>query len=144
MEPSVRVQGIPQLRSALRKIDAELPREMNQEFGKLAAKIAEKIAGKVPRLSGKAAGSVKGRSGGKIAFGGSAAPYFPWLDFGGSTGRGHKPGASGSGSIKRATPPDGRYVYPTLKEERGTIHDDVDRLISRLASQAGFEQSGSN
>jgi phage gpG-like protein len=147
MAPEVQVRGIRELNKALKEVESELPKAMRIGFKEIADHVVQRTRAKVPRVSGKAAGSVKPRAsqkGAGIAFGGSAAPYYPWLDFGGSTGRGHKPKQSGSGAIKRPFMKEGRYVYPTIKEENEYITDAVDKLISEVVDKAGFDQRGGN
>jgi Bacteriophage HK97-gp10, putative tail-component len=139
---SVKVTGLRELRTALKKVGAEAPAAMKTEMKTIAGKVVGKIVSKVPQKTGKAAGSIKARgttTGAGIAFGGTAAPYYPWLDFGGTVGKGHKPGVSGSGSIRRNFIKQGRYVYPTLMDEQTAIKHDLDEALGRLASQAGFE-----
>lgn len=139
---SVKVTGIRELQRALRQVSDEAPRELRDEFRKLAERIAGKVADRVPHVSGRAAGSVKPRAtqrGASIAVGGQAAPYYPWLDFGGSVGRGHRPGISWSGAVKRMAQDGGRYLYPTLRDENESIRKDLDQVLGRLASKAGFE-----
>ena len=62
----------------------------------------------------------------------------PWLDFGGSVGRGHKMGA-GMGAIKRdwmgRPVGEGRYVYPAISSEReATLAAVLDAAARRLES----------
>ena len=151
MPDNVRIvtHGIPQLQSALRKMGGEAAGELKAEFTRIAGIVAAAARGRVPHRSGRAAASIKARGstrGGAIAFGGSAAPYMPWLDFGGSTGHGHLSGVAGSGAIKRdwmGNPlGEGRYVYPAIRSQRDTIIKETDEVIERLAKKAGFETHG--
>lgn len=137
--------GVKELQKALKSMSADAPLELKAGFARIAGDVAEAIRPKVARQSGRAASSVKGRSsqrGGSIAFGGSAAPYMPWLDFGGTVGRGHERGA-GMGAIKRewkgAPVGEGRYVYPTIREKRKDIIEATNDLMEGLAEKAGFE-----
>ena len=93
----IQVRGLREVQSAFRKVDKELPKAFKQEFLGIAQKVVGGVQQKVPKVTGAAAGSVRPRAtqrGAGIAFGGNAAPYFPWLDFGGTTGKGHRPGAA--------------------------------------------------
>jgi hypothetical protein len=147
MSKEVRITGLKELNSALRQMDADLPKQLQQEFKRIATTVAQKVQSKVPRRTGRAASSVKPRGaqrGASIAVGGSRAEYYPWLDFGGSTGKGHISGSSGSGSVKRPVIPQGRYLYPTLAEENDRIREEVDAVLARIAQSAGFDQRGSN
>jgi hypothetical protein len=130
-------------------MDEQAKSALKRELLGVATQVSSRAAGKVPRLTGRAAGSVKPRAsmqGASIAFGGSAAPYFPWLDFGGSTGKGHRAGAGGSGSVKRpwlGNPSgEGRYIYPTIREMRPEIETAVDDALAAAARAASFETRG--
>ena len=65
--------------------------------------------------------------------------FYPWLDFGGSTGRGHRVGVPWTGSIKRALVKGGRYVYPTIEEARADIEDQVGDVLIGLASERVYD-----
>lgn len=141
----VKVTGLNELGRAFKQIDTQLPGALKEGFTKIAESVATDVRAKVAHKSGRAAGSVTARGkqrGAAIAVGGSRAPYYPWLDFGGSVGRGHKPGVGGSGAIKRDMVPDGRYLYPTIAEHNKQIKNEVDQLLERLARQAGFDTKG--
>jgi hypothetical protein len=141
-ENVIQVNGLKDLRIALNQLETKMGPELRKQLNGVVSIIAEAARGKVPVVSGKAAGSIKPGStqtAAQIKVGGSAAPYFPWLDFGGSTGRGHVPGRAGSGAIKRPFLKDGRYIYPTLKERRPQIEAAVDDVIRGLAADAGFD-----
>lgn len=128
MDTKVQVQGLGQLRSALRKVQADLPKELNVEFGRIAEQVAARVRPLVPHRSGKAAASVQGKSGGKIAFGGRQAEYYPWLDFGGRVGRGR--------SVIRPIVSGGRYVYPTIADSRDLIEGETEKAIERVLKHA--------
>lgn len=145
VESKIEVRGIRQLQSALKKIDSELAGELKVSFRKIAETVVSHTQSKVPHRSGRAASSIKAKSssrGASIAVGGTAAPYYPFLDFGGSTGRGHSPGRAGSGVIKRSFIQGGRYLYPTIAADNQHIKEEVDNVLERLAKSAGFETTG--
>lgn len=145
----VRVVGIPDLQKALRQLDKSLPRELAEGLQVAAEIVAAQARPKVPYVSGDAVASIKTRKqqrAAALAVGGSKAPYFPWLDFGGSTGRGHVPKRAGSGAIKREwlgkPVGDGRYIYPSLREKRHEVVEAVDEVLESMAKRAGFETTG--
>ncbi|MEA2538470.1 MAG: hypothetical protein QOF11_2704 [Chloroflexota bacterium] len=150
VDVKVEVRGIRELNSAFKAVDAGLSRELKAAFWGIANAVVGKIQQRMPHDHGDAAGSVKPRAtakGAGIAFGGTKAPYMPWLDFGGSVGRGHVPGQAWSGAIKRdwlgVPSGEGRYVYPAISEERGATAAAVDEAIAKVAKHAGFETTGS-
>lgn len=136
-DAKVRITGLREVASALRQIDAELPKAMKQGFTDLADRVADRVRPKVPRRTGKAAESVKGRGtsrGGSIVAGGRAAAHYPWLDFGGRVGP--------NKSIERPFIREGRYIYPTLRESSTDIREETDELLTGLITKAGFETRG--
>lgn len=146
IDVKVEVRGIRELATAFRRVDAELPKQLKSAFLGVAQRVVRRAQAKMEFGAGKAASSVKARAsarGASIAFGGQAAPYEPWLDFGGSVGRGHKPGVAWSGSVKRdwrGLPSGmGRYVYPAIKESREDIAAAVDAAVFLVARSAGFD-----
>lgn len=140
------VRGIRELSGALRKIDSESQKKLKESFKGIAESVASSVRTKVPKRKGRAAASIVARGstrGASIAFGGQKAPYMPWLDFGGSVGRGHRSGVPWSGAIKRdwlGNPTGmGRYVYPTIKEHGREIKEETDKALKKAIKSAGFE-----
>lgn len=134
----VEVRGIAELSAAFKGIDKELPKALQVEFKAIAEGVARKAAGKVPQgKTGHAAGSIRARAtakGAGIAFGGPKAEYYPWLDFGGRVGR--------KRSIKRDIVSGGRYVYPTIGENKEEIGRAALEAIERVAERNDFEVRG--
>jgi hypothetical protein len=146
VEAKVEFRGIKELVAGFRAIDANLPKAMRGEFLVVAGQIAGVVAGVFPHgATGRAAGSVKPRAGVKgagIAIGGAAAPYAPWLDYGGTVGKGHRPGVGGSGSVKRPFLREGRYLYPTIVAQHDVIAAAAGDAIVKVAKAAGFVTKG--
>lgn len=137
MAEAIRVSGIRELRDALRQLDRELAKELAAGLAEAAEIVAAAARPKVPSRSGRAAGSIKARkkqTGAAIAVGGAKAPYFPWLDFGGRTGR--------NKSVRRPFIKEGRYLYPALSDKNAEVKAKVDEVLERMALKAGFETHG--
>src|ERR1035437_10219077 len=101
---SVQVAGLSRAEYALKQTSADLKPELKAKLLTIADKVAGDTQKRMPWLTGAAIRSVAPHStagGASISAGGRAAPYCGWLDFGGTTGRGHVPGKGGSGSISR-------------------------------------------
>jgi hypothetical protein len=142
MDVKVEVTGLNQLVRAFKQVDADIPKGLRVEMLGIARMVAGDIQRRVPHQSGRAARSVRPRAsprGAGIAFGGNAAPYYPWLDFGGSTGKGHRPGVGWSGSVERDMPDGGRYVYPTIKDNGPKIEQAAGDAVINAAKRAQFE-----
>lgn len=142
----VQVRGLKEVQKALKAIDKDLPKGLRTEFLVVARAVVGTAQRDVPRRTGAAASSIRPRAsqtGAGIAFGGNAAPYFPWLDFGGSTGKGHRPGVKDSGSVKRdwlGNPAgEGRYVYPAIRAHEDDIVDAAGDVPVKLAKRNGLE-----
>jgi hypothetical protein len=136
------VTGLREFRNAIKKLDAEFPRDMRAGFKGIAGVLASKIAGKVPSgATRRASMSVKPRAdttSASIVAGGSRAPYYPWLDFGGTVGRGHTPGKAFSGSISRPFIPEGRYIFPTIAANRPYIQAAAAAVLEDAIKNAGL------
>ena len=147
---SAKVTGLRELATAFKRVDSDLPKDLKAEFLRIAQHVVGVAQQRMPFRSGRASGSLRARAstrGAFIAFGGTAAPYEPWLDFGGSVGRGHKPGVAWSGSVKREwrglPNGSGRYVYPAITEARPATEAAVDAAVKHAAFRAGFDVKGS-
>lgn len=131
---TIEVKGIKEFRAALKQMDANLPKQVRVAFNKAAELVVGYAKPKVPHRSGRAAGSLKVRSSqtaARIAAGGRAAPYYPWLDFGGTVGK--------NDSVKRPFYTEGRYVYPGLRQNREEITQVMSVALADLARNAGLE-----
>lgn len=94
----------------IEKLGSGVERALKNVSQDLADDAVNLAKSKVPRVSGRGAGTYRattGADGAEIHFGGSTAPYVPWLEFGGKAGR--------SGAT-RPYVPGGRYLYPSLRK----------------------------
>lgn len=142
----VEVRGLAELSRAFKAVDTDIPKELRDALKVIAERVVGVAQQRMPFGSGKAAKSVKPRAtakGAGIAFGGTAAPYMPWLDFGGSVGRGHQPGKAWSGAIKRdwkgVPTGEGRYVYPAISEQREDTIAAIEEAVTSVARRHDFE-----
>lgn len=130
----ISVEGLSEFLRALRKLDADLPKMVRLANNSAADLLITKTRPLIPARTGRARNSLKAqstRASARISVGGPKAPYYPWLDFGGKTGR-HK-------SVVRPFYKQGRYLYPTLskyKEEIIALHY---KAIQDVAKAAGLD-----
>lgn len=139
------VRSFREMRDALRAIDREAPKELRKGLREAAKIVSDATRPKVARRSGKAANSVKPRAssdGASISVGGAGREYYPFLDFGGSTGPGHRPGVTNSGAVKRPFTKEGRYLYPTIAEKGDEVKRHIDDLMAGLARRYDIPTSG--
>lgn len=139
MQPHVEVEGLQELKRALKQVDAQLPKEMRLEFKAISTVVAARVASKVPSITGRAASSVKPRASqdsAGVAEGGKRAPYMGWLDFGGGAakGRGVTPSRGGQFGygFRRPFIKEGRYLYPTVAEMEPEILDAAEQAVENV------------
>lgn len=144
-----KVVGLRELRSSMRRAEAGTQHAIQVRLKEVASLVASEAAGRVPVLTGAAAASVRALATTERAAvigGGPKAPYFPWLDFGGSVGRGHSPGKADSGAIKRPWygrgglgDGEGRFIYPAVREMHDVIVDAASEAVHDALHDAGWE-----
>lgn len=133
---TIRVVGLNEFRKGLRGMDRGLPKSVRLALNEVAEVLIDAARPKIPRRTGRAAASLKAastQSAAKVSVGGRTAPYYPWLDFGGKTGR--------RKSVERPFFKKGRYIYPTLADERDAIQDAMLKAMAQLAETNGIEVS---
>ena len=154
----VQIDGLRELRNAMRKAEAGSQQAIARHLKEVATKIAEDVRARVPESAGAkgtsnpfAPGSARSSvrafatsDGAGVRGGGAKAPYYPWLDFGGSVGRGHREGVAWSGATRRewmGQPGRGRYVYQVIHEEGGEILAAVMEALDEAELEAGWERA---
>lgn len=137
------VSGLNDIRKGLIKSDKEIKKEIRSTFKKTAEFAASEARSRVPVLSGNARRSVKaGTSGATATVRGGAnkgqarnkAPYYGWLDFGGTISpRGVKivrPAIKTPGGKWN-----GRYIYPAMRDKLEVavrfLNDELAKILDR-------------
>lgn len=132
MAAPIMIDGLDKFVRNLRKLDKDLPKTLRVAFNAAADIVIQYAKPKVPQRTGRAAKSIRARSTAKtvrITAGGPRAPYYPWLDFGGSVGR--------KKSVKRPFMKEGRFLYAGLHAERDKVHAAVSAALIEAARAAG-------
>jgi hypothetical protein len=132
---SVQITGLKELQAALRRMDADLPKQIRVALNSAGQVVLDYAQPKVPTRTGAARGSMKLRSSqreARLAAGGRRAPYYPWLDFGGQVG---PPGP------RRPFRREGRYIYVAVRQEQAKIQEALQKALSDLIRSAGLEES---
>jgi hypothetical protein len=133
MTAEVHVRGLKEYKAALRDIDKNLGGELRKGLNEVAQLIIDVARPKVPYLTGAAQASMKAGStqnAAQIKVGGTAAPHYMWLEFGGRVGR--------NKSVVRPFIKEGRYVYPTAAQKHDALVDKLEDVIGSLTRRAGF------
>lgn len=134
MADPVRIEGLREFVRGVKGIDSGLGKAVRLAFNEAADIVVTDARTRIPSRSGKAKGSVKARStqtAARIVGGGSKAPYYPWLDFGGRVGRNH--------SVVRPFYKDGRYIYAAYNRRKGEFIDAMRDGLVKVATDAGLE-----
>lgn len=157
--------GLADLSASLRRVAPETKAEFQRELREIGKMVQTDAQGLMSfkRPTGKAKRSVKvkvvsrrGFEGVQISEGGPVAPYTPWLDFGGSVGRGRRSsarvtligggrvqvqrtGSRGSGSVVRPYIKDGRYLYPAYYRRYDDMVKATLEAVRKAAQRAGLE-----
>lgn len=130
----VQIEGLASLVRSLRALGPEGPKRVRKAANDAANLVVRAARPKVPKKSGRAARSIRATSTGvasKVTSGGSRAPYMPWLDYGGRVGR--------NNTASRPFYPDGRYVYPTYREQKPQFEKLLRDALTEIATGAGLE-----
>lgn len=132
MADAIRINGLNEFVRSLKAIDNELPKVLRVAFNAAGEDIVRDARADVPSRTGKAKGSVRGSSTQKafrITGGSKRVPYYPWLDFGGTTPRGGK----------RPFKKDGRYIYASYAKHRDELAVLLEAALTDAARAAGIE-----
>ncbi len=167
-ERAIHVEGLAEVQRGLGRVSKELTKETRKGFKRIAEHVVGIAQQRMPFRSGEAAKSLKPRgtnagaavgfpAGGPESFtpagamGGMSssqkAGYYPWLDFGGTTGRGRvKAGsherAAARGSANRPLVKGGRFLYPAIAESSEFIGDEAGVIIERVFEREQFKVEG--
>ncbi|HEX6579219.1 MAG TPA: HK97 gp10 family phage protein [Jiangellaceae bacterium] len=134
MVDRIKVEGLAEFNRSLRKMDKELPKKLRLALNDAGDIVVDFAQSRVPKRSGRAQRSIKARSTRtlvRVAAGGPRAPYYPWLDFGGTVGP--------KGSVKRPFFKEGRYLYKALVVRHDAINRRLESALISLARDAGLE-----
>lgn len=126
----VEQKGLAEFRAAIERASGEGQERLDGVLAAAAESVVARARRGVPSRTGSAQASIKA-SGLAIRAGGSRAPYFPWLDYGGRVGR--------KKSVARAWRSEGRYVYPALSAEWVALMTDAESELVNLVRGAGLE-----
>ena len=135
----VYVSNLAEVRKYLRKIHPDLVPILRDDLKTaIIQNTLPAILRKIPSKSNRARFTVKARSGGNTLYvlaGGnsSAAPYFGWLDFGGTL-KNRGPGRNQT--IVRPIIKRGRYVYPGILETQNRLVEAAGKAVDKAVQSA--------
>lgn len=127
----VSVEGLAELRRALKAVSAAAPKELSAAGKDVARFVADDAQGKAAGLGGvaaKVAPSIRAAAaggGGAISLGGAAYPMAAGAEFGGQ-------GRPTTQQFKPHLGRTGYFVYPSIRENSGRIEDEFRDAIHEL------------
>jgi len=133
---AIDVRGLTEFSRALKKMDTDLPKQLRVALNAAVNMVVAEAQPQVPKRTGKAAASIKAsstQSAARIKAGGSKAPYFPWLDFGG------KRRGRGGGIVTRQFRRKGRYIWLAFGVKKKQVMKGLEDAIADAAKAAGLE-----
>jgi hypothetical protein len=151
VEGTVAIRGLAELQGAFRSVDRDIPKQLRLAMKAIADHVVGVAQQKMPWQTGEAERSLRPRSSatgagiarpaGGTPWRGEPADYYPWLDFGGTTGRGHQTRGhnGGGGSIVRPIVKGGRYLYPAIAQSSKFIAEQAEGAVVKVAKDNQFE-----
>lgn len=129
MAESIRIDGLDEFVQSLAAVNAdEVLRTLTESTGEAIVADAKQ---RIPVKSGGARASIRGEvtpEGFTVTGGGSKAPYFGWLEYGGRAGH-----------VDRARVTDGRYIGAAYKRREPQLTADLEAALVTAVEAAGIE-----
>jgi hypothetical protein len=156
---AIRIDGLTQLQKKMKELPPQVRKDFNREMRAIAGEVVGEVrnamdasyaateaeTGRKSRSTGEAQASVKpSLQGGYVSIraGGSSAPYYPWLDFGGD--RRKRSSWTTSGRVgkqeehQRPFYREGRWIYPTIARIRPRIYAKAMAAVEKAKGIAGL------
>lgn len=133
----IKIDGLRELQANLKRLDGESQKQLRIALNDAAQIVVNVTRPRVPLGTGNARASIGVASSqreARVKVGGKRAPYYPWLDFGGRTGR--------AGATKRRFIKGGRYLFPAYESQRENFLRLLQKRITAVATGAGFTTDG--
>lgn len=140
VQAEVQVEGLREFRSAIRKVDSDLPKDMRRAMRHdVADPVARRVRSRVPVGPGRGGhwrdiirGGATQRNA-YVQWGRAKVPYAGWVEFGGQL----PSKASGRPArVRRPTVKDGRFVYPTVRENAPMAREAAARVLNQTMRRA--------
>lgn len=133
---SIKVQGLNEFVRAVRRTSSDMPKVIRAGLNSAMQIVVDDARPRIVKRSGRAAATLKGQSTqnrARIKAGGRRAPYFAWLDFGGS-----RRGRAGGLAVRQFREK-GRYVWLSFGEKKAEVMEALTGALVDVARQAGLE-----
>lgn len=129
----LQVKGLTEFNKALKAMGSDLPKALRIALNSAADVIVADAKPRVASRTGRARGTVKAqstRTSARVSAGGRRAPYYPWLDFGGTIP---------VSNVSRPFLKNGRYIYNAYFKRRDEFGDVLEHELLELARRSGIE-----
>lgn len=136
----VQVQGLTELRNALKEVGPESAKAMVKVGREVARDVVSEAKGRAQALGGvaaKAAPSLRASAGAKsagVGLGGPSAPWAPGAEFGG----GRRPTTRQFQPWRGNGPGAGYFVYPTIRDNEEQIVESYYDGLADVLREAGL------
>lgn len=142
MAGEVKVEGLKELRKALKDVDPELQKQLRVELKKVAEIVATDARSKAAGFSRRAADTIRATSSGDkvlIRGGESKLAWYGWADFGSRTPVSGNPRSVGPWAGSGAGPARGRFIYAALDDKFDEVVQAVDDAVNEATRKAGLQ-----
>lgn len=129
----VKIEGLRDLTRAIKALDPELAKGIKAVLNDAAQIVVNTAQPRIPAVTGAARASVVVKSTAResrVRVGGPKAPYYPWLDYGGKTGR--------NKTAVRKFERHGRYLYPAYGDRMGDVQKLLEKRLNLIVMSAGL------
>lgn len=135
----VTVTGLRDFRNRLRAADRDLVKGLRLAMNEASQLVVDQARPTMPSRTGRMRRSVRVAStqtSSRVRAGGNRAPYYPWVEYGGRTGRNR--------SVVRQFIKDGRYLYVAYYDLRdsGRFEQVLNDALRAIAQRAGIDFDG--
>ena len=130
----LQITGLNDLRKTLKAAGEGAEKEIRPALNEAAAIIVRVAQPRIPVMTGAARKSVRVSSTGnkvRVTAGGTRAPHFPWLDYGGKVGR--------NKTVSRPFIRHGRYIYPAYAAQYTNIMRMIEKRITEVIERNGLD-----
>jgi hypothetical protein len=129
----IKIEGLREVTKSLKALEPEAGKQIKAVLDDAARIVVNTARPRVPSLTGAARASIVVKSTvreSRIRVGGPKAPYYPWLDYGGKTGR--------KMSVHRKFERHGRYLYPAYGAQMQNVQKLLQKRLTLMITNAGL------
>jgi hypothetical protein len=142
----VHVDGMPELRRALREVEEpELRDEVKRAFRDAAGVVADEAKMRANFFSFRLADTIRpgstvarGRPAAFVKGGKAALPWYGWADFGSRRPKRGQARSVGPWANSGPGPREGRFIYPAIRDKAPQVHETIEDGVRKALRNAGL------